>query len=251
VHTAAAVMAAANDLHMDAAAKKQADIDAALQKVKEEALKKEPSISILVTQGLWDDDAKKVEAALTEIANLSFGNPNSGPNRVTISLTGGLLAIVKAMSKHAGDAEVQAAGGRALQNLALDQNNKGGIASAGGIEILVNAMNRFPDDSAVQMGGCGTFQNLVWGNDENRLRILAAGGIPAVVHAMNVHKDVSEMQEWACGALYLLSIGEPEVKEAILDVGGLSAIALAIEKNRTDGGIREKARNALARLLWP
>ena len=77
-----------------------------------------------------------------------------------------VLAIVKALTKHADDPEVQAAGGRALQNLALDQNNKGGIASAGGIEILVSAMKKFPDDPSVQMGGCGTFQNLVWGNDE-------------------------------------------------------------------------------------
>jgi hypothetical protein len=115
-------------------------------------------ISKLVTQGLWDEDGPTVEAALTEVANLSFGNPHAGPNRVTISLTGGLLAIVKAMDRHAGDADVQAAGGRALQNLALDQNNKGGIASAGGIEVLVNAMKKFPEDASVQMGGCGTFQ---------------------------------------------------------------------------------------------
>lgn len=116
------------------------------------------AISKLVTSGLWDKDPKVVEASLTEVANLSFGNNSAGPNRVTISLTGGLLAIVKAMTLHENDPEVQAAGGRALQNLALDQNNKGGIASAGGIEALVQAMRRFPDDSAVQMGGCGTFQ---------------------------------------------------------------------------------------------
>jgi hypothetical protein len=67
---------------------------------------------------------------------------------------------------------------------------------------------------------------------------------------MKKHKDVSEMQEWACGALYLLSIGETEVRESILEAGGLSAIAVAIECHRNDSGIREKGRNALARLLW-
>ena len=207
-------------------------------------------ISKLVTKGLWDEDPRVVETALTEVANLSFGNPKAGPNRVTISLTGGLLAICKALTLHSSDAEVQAAGGRALQNLALDQNNKGGIASAGGIECIVSAMKNFPDDASVQMGGCGTFQNLVWGNDENRLKILKAGGIPAIISAMKNHSDVSEMQEWACGALYLLAIGEPEVKEAIIDAQGLTIIAAAIENHRSDKGIHEKGRNALARLLW-
>ena len=231
--------------------KHQAEINAALEKVKEEALRNTPSISTIVTEGLWDDDPKKVEESLTELANLSFGHANAGPNRVTISLTGGLLAIVKALTKHADDPEVQAAGGRALQNLALDQNNKGGIASAGGIEVLVSAMKKFPDDPAVQMGGCGTFQNLVWGNDENRTRILKAGAIPEIIVAMNNHTEFPELQEWACGALYLLSVGEAEVKEAILESRGLSAIAKAIEDNKEDGGIREKGRNAMARLLWP
>lgn len=231
--------------------KHQAEINAALEKVKEEALRNTPSISTIVTEGLWDDDAKKVEESLTELANLSFGHANAGPNRVTISLTGGLLAIVKALTKHADDAEVQAAGGRALQNLALDQNNKGGIASAGGIEVLVTAMKKFRDDPAVQLGGCGSFQNLVWGNDDNRTRILKAGAIPEIIMAMNNHTEFPELQEWACGALYLLSVGEAEVKEAILESRGLSAIAKAIEDNKEDGGIREKGRNAMARLLWP
>ena len=93
-------------------------------------------------------------------------------------------------------------------------------------------------------------KNLVWGNDENRLRILKTGGIAAIIDGMKRHVDVAELQEWACGALYLLSIGEAEVKSAILDAGGLTAIAAAIEHHRLDGGIREKARNALARLLW-
>lgn len=245
--TAAAIASAGGPLDE----KQQAAINEALEKVKEEALKTTPSISTLVTEGLWDDDPKSVEASLTELANLSFGHDNAGPNRVTISLTGGLLAIVKAMTKHATDPEVQAAGGRALQNLALDQNNKGGIASAGGIDVLVTAMKKFPEDPAVQMGGCGTFQNLVWGNDENRTRILNAGAIPEVVTAMKRHEDVGELQEWACGALYLLSVGEADVKEAILKNGGLSAIAKAIENHSEDGGIREKGRNAMVRLLWP
>ena len=98
-------------------------------------------------------------------------------------------------------------------------------------------MKKFPEDAAVQMGGCGTFQNLVWGNDENRTRILKAGAIPEIVTAMGKHSDATELQEWACGSLYLLSIGEAEVKEAILSSGGLSAIAKAIEENREDAGM--------------
>lgn len=247
--TVAAMAGTAVAKPLDAA--QQAEIDAALEKVKEQALKQTPSISTLVTTGLWDDDPTKVEESLTEIANLSFGHEHAGPNRVTISLTGGLLAIVKAMSKHATDAAIQAAGGRALQNLSLDQNNKGGIASAGGIDVLVAAMKAFPDDVAVQMGGCGTFQNLVWGNDANRRRLLEAGAIPCVVEAMQRHVDEADLQEWACGSLFLLSVGEPEVKEAILANRGLSAIAKSIENHKDEGGIREKGRNALARLLWP
>jgi hypothetical protein len=115
----------------------------------------------------------------------------------------------------------------------------------------VAAMERFPDDSAVQMGGCGTFQNLVWGNDENGTRIVQAKGVPAIINAMQRHADLAEMQEWACGALYLLALGEDsDVKDAILDAHGLTNIAAAIENHRDDAGIREKARNALARLLW-
>lgn len=231
--------------------KQQAEINAALERVKEETLKDTPAISTIVTEGLWENDPRKVEECLTELANLSFGIPNAGPNRVTISLTGGLLAIVKAMTKHANDAGVQAAGGRALQNLSLDQNNKGGIATSGGIEVLVAAMKKFPNDSAVQMGGCGTFQNLVWGNDQNRLRLLGAGAIPEIIAAMRKHAKVSELQEWACGSLFLLSVGEREVKDAILENGGLSAIAKSIEDHKDDGAIREKGRNALARLLFP
>ena len=229
----------------------KAEIQAALEKVKEDNLKKEPSISTLVTEGLWDDDPRVVEDALTKVANLSYGNANAGPNRVTISLTGGLLAIVKALQKFSKDPEVQAAGGRALQNLALDQNNKSGIASSGGINMLVKAMKEFPNHEGVQLGGCGTFQNLIWGNDGNRLQILKAGGIPVLVNAINQHADATELLEWACGAVYLLSVGEKEVRDALFEHHALSAVATALENNRGEGGLLEKGRNALARLLWP
>ncbi|KAL7564053.1 hypothetical protein ACA910_006957 [Epithemia clementina (nom. ined.)] len=241
---------AASD-HNTFAERQKSEIQAALEKVKEDNLKKEPSISKLVTEGLWGDDPRAVENALTQVADLSYGNPNAGPNRVTISLTGGLLAIVKALQRFPRDPEVQAAGGRALQNLALDQNNKSGIAGAGGIDILVKAMTDFPQHEGVQMGGCGTFQNLVWGNDENRMNILKAGGIPLLIKAMYIHEDASEIQEWACGAVYLLSVGEKEVQHALFENKALSAIANTLENNRGDGGILEKGRSALARLLWP
>jgi hypothetical protein len=90
---------------------------------------------------------------------------------------------IPAMQRFSDDALVQAAGGRALQNLALDQNNKGGIASAGGIQVLVAAMEQFPDDSAVQMGGCGTFQNLVWGNDETEPALHKPKGVDCIPKA--------------------------------------------------------------------
>ena len=231
--------------------RQKAEIQAALEKVKEDNLKKEPSISKLVTQGLWDDNAAKVETALEEIADLSYGNPNAGPNRVTISLTGGLLAIVKALQRFADHPEVQAAGARALQNLALDQNNKSGIASAGGIACVVQAMKAFPENADVQMGGCGTFQNLIWGNDENRKRILEEGGIPIILKAMQLHPNDLDILEWACGSLYLLSVGEAEVKKALLDNKALTILAETLEKHQSDAAILEKGRNAIARMLWP
>lgn len=206
-------------------------------------------ISKLVTKGLWDDDPLTVESALTELANLCYDNPKSAPNRGEISLTGGLLAITKALAKYAENDKVQAAGGRALQNLAIDPKCKGGIVSSGGMECIVNAMKSFPEDVGVQCSGCGTLQNLVWGKEENRLKLLEAGAIPVVVRAMQKHPKEAELQEYACGTFDLLAHGEAELKEAVIDSKGLTSIVAAIENHRDHDGVQKKGRHALFRLL--
>lgn len=257
---------------------------------KEEQLPPQPaaiSISTLVTEGLWDEDARVVEKALTQVADKSFGNEHARAARISISLTGGLLAIVKALQRFAHDAMIQATGCRALQNLALDPNNKTAIVNAGGIPMIVQAMKAFPWHEGIQMCGCGTFQNLLWSwgnNNKNdntnnntnhnnkRKRIYDAGGIPVIIQAMNQHPDATDLIDYACGAIYLLTIddnettttatstGEQEqqqqqqnrqVQEALLKHQALTALAQAIDNHWEDGGILEKGRNSIARLLWP
>lgn len=213
--------------------------------------KTEPAIVALVNSGLRDSDPRTVEAALTELANLSYGNANAANNRISTAMVGGLLAIVQAMDVFPHDPEVLAAAGRAFQNLALDPNNKAGIAAAGGIEALVTVMKEFPNEPAVLMGGCGTFQNLIWGNDENRMKLLKTGAIHEIINAINAQPASSDVVDWAAGCLYLLSMSpEMEIREALVKDGAISALANAIEQHFSDLSIKDKARNALARLLW-
>jgi len=142
---------------------------------------------------------------------------------------------------------------------------------------MVRALQTFGNVEGVALGGCGLWQNLVWGcggtdtttahgttattantsssssdPTNHRLALLHAGVIPCLLQALEQFPHSTDVQEWGCGALFLLSL-EPAVRDALLlpeHNNTLVVLATALQHHSSHAGIWNKARNALARLLW-
>ena len=75
--------------------------------------------------------------------------------------------ILSAMKYHLDNAQVQHYGCAALQNLAMNDNNKVMIAETGGIPTIVSAMKYHSSNINVQHYGCAALGTLAV-NDNNK-----------------------------------------------------------------------------------
>jgi hypothetical protein len=107
-------------------------------------------------------------------------------NQVATAANGGISAIVKAMTLHLAQTDVQKQGCWALCNLTCSGDSRRTIANAGGISAIVHAMRRLGDHVGVQKSGCTALSNLAC-NGGNKVTIAAKGGIEAIVNAMQRH----------------------------------------------------------------
>jgi hypothetical protein len=93
------------------------------------------------------------------------------------------------MKTHSSKANVQHFGCGALQNLAMNENNRETITEAGGITTILSAMKTHLYNADVQDFGCGALNNLAENNDNNQVTIAEAGGITTIISAMKTHSS--------------------------------------------------------------
>ena len=95
--------------------------------------------------------------------------------------------VVDAMREGASSAVVAKEGCDALNNLAVDVDNRKSIAEAGGIEMILRMMEVYGTSNAeVAENGCGALRNLAY-NDDNKKSIGEIGGIAIILSMMEVH----------------------------------------------------------------
>ena len=162
-------------------------------------------------------------------------------NRNMIGAADGVARVLVAMKMHQTP-EVQAAGCRALMNLATDndQNSKA-IAEAGVIPARVLArvlklcslfgpwrtISR--DKTSLSRHPANLPHHL------NRHNITHTGGIILVVHAMRGLLQEPSLQTWGCGALAQLALNNKHNQDAITAAGGLAAVVNAMEMTAVPG----------------
>ena len=121
---------------------------------------------------------------------------NSPTNATLIAESGGIPAVVLAMSDHEEEEEVQQEGCRAICALTAESTeNQSAIAAAGGIEIVVAAMCSHPENAVVCEAGCKALGCLAFEHRANTLRCVANGGVSAVTDAMQSFTLQPEAEE--------------------------------------------------------
>ncbi|EGD79186.1 hypothetical protein PTSG_09915 [Salpingoeca rosetta] len=139
--------------------------------------------------------------ACQALEDQSRGNPSA---RVQAAAAGAIDAVMRTLTTHSQNADVQERACAALANLAINNDNKVAIAAKGGIEIVVAAMNRFSSNGGVQHQGCVALAELAC-NDANKMAIVSKGGVDAVIAAMQNHGKKAVVQNNGCVALGILA----------------------------------------------
>ena len=136
---------------------------------------------------------------------------------MTIAEAEGITTILSAMSFHCSNANVQHYGCGALNNLAVNENNKVKIAEAGGITIILSAMKKISSNADVQHYGCAALHSLAWNNANNKERIAHAGGEAAIESAMRNHSSNACIQKSGHAALCLVGLIAAILSEMNMD----------------------------------
>lgn len=91
-----------------------------------------------------------------------------------MAATGGIKAVVAAMSAHVSNEAVQEAGCAALRNLTVNSDSQAKAAACGAIEAVVAAMTAHGSHVGVQEAGCQMLRNL--SSRANKDKVVSAGG---------------------------------------------------------------------------
>ena len=127
-------------------------------------------------------------------------------NRYTIARAGGVDVVLVSMRLHPGKADLQEAGCRALEILAVTDANKRRVAASGGIETIVATMRQFEKDALVQAAASLLLGVLSFDDQCNRM-ITRTGGIAMIVAAMRQFSEHAEVMAGGCRALCILATG--------------------------------------------
>jgi hypothetical protein len=206
-------------------------------------------------KGLWSDDTRAIETALTEIGNLcssinySGRKDSSEENELKIRVLGGHTSVFQVLQKHIGCQGIQELGIRALVNFSRFTLAQKLLGAIGCVELILARMNKYQDSAIVQLVGCSAIGNLVRGRMKgNAERVEKSGGIVVVVAAMKAHPNIELLQRCGCRALANMSEWE-EYTPLIVEAGGASVIASVMEKYRDKPELLELAYNAMEKLV--
>jgi hypothetical protein len=141
-------------------------------------------------------------------------------------------AIVQGMCAHAGVADVQQVGCKALLSLAIiSDESKAAVCQAGGVQAVVHGMSAHLQNWELQCGAFDLIQNFK-GSDAGTTAIQNAGAIDAVVKGMQANNYIVNVQQKGCEVLWHLSSND-ELKMSIEKAGGIAAIVQAMHDYRS------------------
>lgn len=179
----------------------------------------------------------------TTLCNIAFGCEES---KKRIGKVGGIDAVINAMYRHQGDADLQARCCLALRTLTCGLRANQWIAGrACAMESIVRCMKNFPSDVNVQYQGCATLANICSTESENRDRATGIGVIETCVTAMNRKMDHIPLMEHGLAVLRNLCVGNEENQLRIGAAGGLQLILHAMKEHGSNGKILVRGCSAL------
>ena len=120
--------------------------------------------------------------------------------RIVIVAAGAVPALLVVMGHHVDSVTVQERGCAALQNLAVDPEERRAIG-LGGVLAVLSAMKRHIDIRSVQEFGCGALRNLGLDHVGNKSAIAMGGGVLVIVEALRRHCSDSRVATQSLRAL--------------------------------------------------
>lgn len=182
-----------------------------------EAMRKYPSIRLVQEQG-----------CLT-LATLTFGS-NSYMARSEIESTGGLKVVLDAMKNHAESIKVLAAACQALQNAAVNANNRVKITKFGGVEVVLSLLDHSRDSLDFQARACMALFNLIQGNEKGRKVFVEVDGVHTVMQCVKRNQDSSLIVLHGCGVLKTVA-SSAETCKLIVHAGAVPMVLFALKNH--------------------
>jgi len=192
------------------------------------------SIAKLVSMVLRSDRHQDVEAALKKLRDEALASQSQ--KRLVMAL-GGIMAANEAMASFPGSATVQQLCCHLLLLLSQHDDHalKKAVADAGGIELTISAMKRHTQRAPVVSAACALLAELSLSAELREQIAHASDVFQSIVGVMEHHVQVQSLQVSFCKLLELLANFDSQAEEACLGAGGRGAILNAIEKHRVRG----------------
>lgn len=169
-------------------------------------------------------------------------------NQQAIIDGGGITVIVKALTSHADDADVQEKAIAALSNLCANPAAQKAIQESGAIEAVVSAMTNHCMDGSVQDKAGHMLCNLATTDVGIKEYIAAKGGLDALIIGMDMHPTNPIVQERGCRAIRNLCSQSEANKVQVGKSDGVDAIITAMQVHRGEAEIQLQGTWALANL---
>ena len=208
----------------------------------------------LLFEGMVADDAKTVETAVENLADLFR---LSADKRMEAHEAGGHAVLVVTMQKWIRNESIQTSSCRCIQNMSCTNTEaKESFACIGGLECIINAMRAYPSSQRVQRSGCGALMNLLSGSDDDSEMLDAMSqkfvneydGIALIVAAMKNYPDEIKIQLWGNGLFQNLAQVK-EFRRELMRGGAVTAAGASMEKYPDEGPVLTYAAKFLKLLL--
>jgi hypothetical protein len=193
-----------------------------------EAMKKYPTNSSLQQNGMG------------VLQNVSMKGSHA---KSVIAATGGIDAVIAALSGFLTDPSVLERAFTTLWSLAVLDSNQVRIAEVNGISLIINGMLASIDHEQGQMQGCGCLCTLA-SDPSNKVQIRGSGGVDAIIFAMRAHYASEPLQAEACRALSSLAVNMVATQNEI------NAILSAMRSFPVSADLQEHACFALRNFLF-
>ncbi len=161
---------------------------------------------------------------------------------------GAVPALVGALARHAGEADVCGSASIALQNIITagdSDEHRDACAEAGAISALVGALTRHAGEAGVCQSASAALGNIAAGSEAHRDACAAAGAIPALVDALTRHAGEVGVCNSASAALWSIAACSVARMDACAAAGAIPALVDALTRHAGVAGVCERASGAL------